>query len=128
MYAVRYGENVLPRIALGLEKPTLKIQGFEKCVTLSDSNPKLNGIAAQLKPDDAKALVSALKALAAPDAKDLPATILWFTTPDNKALGYVNTGNPPSNETNIVKAGVLCFDSEDGGAIIGYLMKKLHPQ
>ena len=128
VYAVKYGDNALPRIALGLEKPALKIQGFEKCVTLSKANPKLSGLAVQLKPDDAKTLVAAMKALAAPDAKELPAVILWFATPDNHALGLIQTGNPPSNETNLVRAGVLSFDSDDAGAVIGYLIEKLHPQ
>ena len=128
VYVVKYGENALPRIALGLEKPALKIDGFEKCVTLSRVNPKLGGLAAQLKPDDAKTLVAAMKALAAPDAKEIPAAILWFTTPDNKALGLINTANPPSNETNIVKSGVLYLDSDDAGFVIGYLMKNLHLQ
>ena len=81
-----------------------------------------------MKPADGKVLVAALRALAAPDAQTLPATILWFTTPDNKALGYVNTGNPPSNETNLVQDGVLYFDSDDAGPVVDYLVQKLHPQ
>ena len=125
VYAVRYEDNALPRIALGLEKPALKIQAFEKCVTLPRLNP---GLAVQLKPEDAKTLIAAIKTLGAPDAKELPGVFLWFTTPDNQALGAIVTSNPPSNEINLVKAGVLSFGSQGEGPIVSYLLEKLHPQ
>ena len=91
VYVAKINENALPRIVLGLEKPALKISALEKCTWLSLTNPKLNGLAVQLKADDLKTLVAAIKAFGASDAHDLPDVVIWFTTPDNKALDYVNT-------------------------------------
>ena len=127
VYVAKFGENALPRIALGLEKPALKISAFEKCTWLSTANPKLSGLAAQLKSDDLKTLIAAMKALGAPDARELPDVVIWFTTPDNKALDYVNTGTSNA-EANLVKNGVLMFDSESEVATVRYLNETLHPK
>lgn len=127
VYVVKQGDNALPRIALGLEKPSLKISAFEKCVSVSTRNPKLNGLAVQLKTDDAKALVAAMKTLGAPDARELPNVVLWFTTPDNKALDYLSTATTNDIETNL-KAGIIEFDADSEGTITRYLSTQLHPE
>ena len=125
VYVAKYGDNVAPRTALGLEKPVLKIAAVEKCVRLSHANPNLPGVAVQLVPADAKALVSVMKSMAAPDANTLPNLVLWFATPDNQLLACVTTDH--SNlEANIVQAGVFKFEPGDQATIIQYLAEKLH--
>ena len=57
----------------------------------------------------------------------LPDVVIWFTTPDNKALDYVNTGTSNA-EANLAGNGVLMFDSESEMATVRYLNEKLHPQ
>ena len=121
VYLVNYGENTPPRIALGLEKPALRIGAFEKCVRISTLNPKLGSLAAQLKPDDAKTLVAAMKSMAAAGATTLPRLFLWFATPDNKILGWVDSLN---NEANILKAGVIEFDPDEQETICRFLTEK----
>ena len=104
------------------KKPALKIGAFEKCVRISTRNPKLGSLAAQLKPDDAKALVAAMKAMAAADATTLPRLFLWFATPDNKVLGFwIDSLN---NEANILKAGVVEFDPDEQETICRFLTEK----
>ncbi len=127
VYVSKYGENALPRIVLGLEKPALQVVSLEKCATVSRINLKLGGLAVQLKPDDAKALIAAIKALGAPDASVPPEVVLWFTTPDNKALDSLYTGTTNAGE-NLRKSGVLYLDAEVQGVLIGFLMNHLHPQ
>ncbi len=127
VYVTKFGENALPRITLGLEKPALKISAFEKCIRTSDENPKLMGLAAQLKADDLKTLIAAIKALGTSDARELPDVVLWFTTPDNKALDFMNPGMS-SGEANLVNCGVLMFDSDSEKVTVRYLNQKLHPQ
>ena len=126
VYITKPDDNVLPRIALGVEKPALKITALEKCVRVTVANPKLAGIAAQLKADDTRTLVAAIKALGAPDARELPNVVIWFTASDNKALDYINTSG--SNiEANLVK-GVLMFDFDGEEPMVRYLNEKLHPE
>ena len=125
VYVARYNDNIAPRIALGLEKPILKISAFEKCVRLSQANPNLNAIAAQLTGADAETLVAAIKSLAAPDARTLPDVILWFATPDNQLLDSLGTANTNA-EANIVQAGVLDFYPGEHLTIVQYLSEKLH--
>ena len=127
IYVAKPGENVLPRIALGLEKPTLKIVTLEKCVRISTANPKLAGLAVQLKAEDTKTLVAAMKALGAPDARELPNVIVWFTSPDNKALDYFDTGVGGGIEANLIK-GILMFDVDSEEPVVRYLNEKLHPE
>ena len=126
VYLAKLNDNALPRIALGLEKPALKISAFAKCVRISTANPKLMGLAAQLQPEDAKTLVAAIKAMGAPDARELPDVVIWFTTPDNKVLDYVNTGITAA-ESNLTKTGVLMFDPDSELTVVQYLNEKLHP-
>ena len=126
VYVVKHGENALPRIALGLEKPALKIAAFEKCVRLSTANPKLVGIAVQLTAEDTKTLTAAMKATGAPDARELPNVVIWFTTPDNKALDYLDTSTSPI-EANLTR-GILMFDADSEEPVVRYLNEKLHPE
>ena len=120
VYLARYGENAAPRIALGLEKPTLKIGAFESSARLADG-----GIAVQLTPEDARTLVAAMKAMAALDATSLPNVLLWFTTPDNRLLDCVATANE-NEEENIVKAGVIDFGFSRQPVLVAYLAERLH--
>lgn len=126
MYVVKYGESALPRVALGLEKPTLRIAAFAKCVRVSTANPDLMGLAAQLNAEDSITLVDAIKALGAPDARELPNVIIWFATPDNKALDYISTGVVSGIEDNLIK-GIFMFDT-DKKPTLTYLNEKLHPE
>lgn len=129
VYVAKYSENLSPRIALGLEKPALKIVTFEKCVQVfadAKVDPKLADIAVQLKPDDAKTLIAAIKALGAPDARELPDALLLFTTPDNKIMDGFDMGKNNA-EGNILKGGVIEFDPDAQSSVVRYLTEKLHP-
>ena len=125
VYVVRSGDNAGPRIALGLEKPVLKINAFEKCVRVSHANPAFRGVAVELMPAAAKALVAAMKSLAPPGANVLPEMVLWFTTPDDQLLDCIVTGSSKP-EANLFEAGVLDFEPADQGIMIEYLSEKLH--
>ena len=127
VYVAKSDDNVLPRIALGIEKPALKITAFEKCVRISTTNPQFPGIAAQLKAEDTKTLVAAIKALGAPDARELPTVVIWFATPDAKGLNYLSTGGNGGTEANLIK-GVLLFDPRYEEPVARYLNEKLHPE
>ena len=81
----------------------------------------------QLKPDDAKALIAAIKALGAPDARELPNASLFCTTPDNKILNGFGMSADSAVE-NLLKGGIVEFDPEAQSAIVGYLTEKLNPQ
>lgn len=126
VYVARNDENAPPRIALGLEMPALKIVAFEKCVRIF-ADPKFDYLAAQLKPNDAKALIAAIKALGAPDARELPRVTLYFTTPDNRLLDGFDTSTNYA-EANLLKAGVIEFVPNGQSDVIRYLMEKLHPK
>lgn len=126
VYVARPDDDMLPRIALGVEAPAVKIMAFEKCVQVS-ANPQLPGIAAQLQAEDAKALVAAVKALGAPDARELPDVVLWFTTPDNKELNSISTGATNGAEANLIK-GIFFFDPRYEQLVVPYLEEKLHPK
>ena len=125
VYVAGNDENAPPRIALGLEKPALKIGAFEKCVRIY-ANLQYKYIAVQLKPEDAKALIAAIKALGAPDAPELPRVRLFFTTVDDKILDSLDTG-ANNAEGNLLNAGVVEFDPSAQRAVVDYLMEKLHP-
>ena len=122
VYVELYGGNPAPRIALGLEKPALKIEAFESYASISTANTNLAGLALKLKPDDAKALVAAMKALAAPGATTLPHVVLWYAQPDNSVLDFADTLN---SESNIVDSGVLDLDSNQH-TTIEYLLTRLN--
>ena len=126
VYVATNDENALPRIALGLEKPALKIRAFEKCVRIY-TDPQYKYLAVQLKPEDAQALIAAIKALGAPDALSLPRVRLFFTTVDDKLLDSLDT-SANNAEGNLLKAGVVEFDPSAQRAIVDYLIEKLHPQ
>ena len=127
VYLAKVDDNALPRIALGLEKPVLKIAAFAKCVRISTANENLGQIAAQLTPEDTRTLVAAIKALGAPDAHELPNVVIWFASPDNKVLDSVSTSG--SNiEPNLVKDGVFMFGPQNELPVVRYLTEKLHPE
>ena len=127
VYATKYGDNVTPRIALGLEKPALRVRAFEKCARISAVASKNASIAVQLKPDDAKTLVAAMEALEGSDPQESTRVELWFTTPDNKILGAIIMALADVNGNNL-KAGVIEFDSGGQQLVVEHLTETLHPQ
>ena len=128
VYVETINDNALPRIVLGLEKPALKIGAFEKCAVISTAYLQRNGLAVQLKPDDVKTLSAAINATAASRVSHPPAVRLWFATPENKVLGFIDT-EADHAAGNILETGVLEFESgaQDQGAIATFLTEKLHP-
>ena len=124
VYVARFGETIWPRIALGLEKPVLRVAAFEKCVRMSTLNPNFSGLAAQLRPEDARTLAAAMKAMAAPGATTVPRLTLWFATPDNKVLDHIDTLN---GESNILDAGIIEIDPPEQETLLRFLDRNLHP-
>ena len=124
VYVVEYGDDVLPLIALGIEKPALKITRFEKCVKMSVPGTTQPRLAVQLTSDDAKTLIDIL---GKSEAASHSGATLWFTTPDNQPLGYSHT---PSGivTPNIRKAGVLDLGGDQEVALVEYLTQKLQPK
>ena len=121
--------GVLPRIALGLEKPALKISAFANCALLtSKETAKLAGLAVQLNPGDTKALVAAVREVApVAEERNAPAALLFFATPDNKALSVLSL-NSTAVGPNLIEKGVIGFYVEDQPDAVGYLVEKLHPK
>ena len=111
---------VAPRIALGLVQPTLIVSSFEKSAALTNLKEpsKWDGIAVQLRPDDAKLFLKGLNAALFDAANDANAGTVWFATPDNKVLGCL--------ERNLVQTvigdnGILLFFANDNAPLIHYL-------
>ena len=121
--------GVLPRIALGLEKPALKISAFADCVLLtSKETAKLAGLAVQLNPGDTKALVAAVREVApTAEERNAPAALLFFATSDNKALSFLSLNNTAVGP-NLIEKGVIGFYVEDQPDAVAYLVEKLHPK
>ena len=121
--------GVLPRIALGLEKPALKISAFANCVLLtSKETAKLAGVAALLDPGDAKTLVAAITKVApTSEERNAPAALLFFATSDNKVLSVLSL-NSSAVGPNLIEKGVIGFYLEDQPDAVSYLVEKLHPK
>ena len=121
--------GILPRIALGLEKPALKISAFANCaLIISKETSKLAGLAVQLNPGDTKALVAAVREVApVAEERNAPAALLFFTTPDNRALSFLSLNNTAVGP-NLIEKGVIGFYVEDQPDAVGYLVEKLHPK
>ena len=119
--------GILPRIALDLEKPALKISAFANCALLtSKETAKLAGVAALLDPGDTKTLVAAITKVApTSEERNAPVALLFFTTPDNKALGVLSL-NSTAVGPNLIERGVIGFYVEDQPDTVGYLVEKLH--
>ena len=128
VYVAKDG-GALPRIALGLEKPVLKIGGFANCTLITyDKNASFTGLAVQLSPGDAEALIAAIKEVApVTDGDPSSDAVLYFTTPDNKVLSYHSLANS-ADWPNLVKVGVIGFYHEDQADTFSYLTEKLHPK
>jgi hypothetical protein len=114
--------SILPRIALGVEQPTLKIIALEKCTTVWTGTGAQNGIAVQLKPEDAKILSAALWSNSHTTLRPIR---IWFATPDNKVLDSLKA---PSIERNLTKHGIIAFYPGLQPSIINYLAEKLKPK
>ncbi len=121
--------GALPRIALGMERPALKISALASCALIAPAeNAKLAGVAVQLNPADAKVLTTTIKEVAAStEASDSPNVVLFFATPDNKALGFLSLENQAA-EHNLFKSGVIGFYPEEQPDAVRYLTEKLHPK
>ena len=124
IFAAAEEDNILPRITLGAEKPVLTIDAFEKCVRMPSFNGQQGGIAARLKPDDTKALAAAIRTLGGADPTNAHVVNVWFASPDDKVLGYLNTRYGGTN----LLSGVLSFYDGDAREIVAYLTEKLHPK
>ena len=121
--------GALPRIVLGLEKPALKISAFANCALVTaKETAKLAGVAAQLSPDDTKTLVAAITRVApTSEERNAPAALLFFATPDNKALSVLSLNNTAAGP-NVIEKGVIGFYLEDQPDAVSYLVEKLHPR
>ena len=128
VYVAKDG-GVLPRIALGLEKPALKISAFANCALIaSKETAKLAGLAVQLNPGDTKALIAAVREVApVAEERNAPVALLFFTTPDNKALSVLSL-NSIAVGPNLIEKGVIGFYPEDQPDAVSYLVEKLHPK
>ena len=87
---------------------------------MTSFDSKVEGIAVQLQPADAKVLADALK-------QGSPGTnkIIWLAAPDNALVGTLRSGEV---ESNIDRAGVIGLYAGNSidEPIIKYLMTKVH--
>ena len=121
--------GALPRIVLGLEKPALKISAFVNYALLtSKETAKLAGLAVQLNPGDTKALTAAIREVApVAEERNAPVALLFFATPENKALSVLSLNNTAVGP-NLIEKGVIGFYTEEQPDTVSYLVEKLHPR